>query len=263
VLRTERITPILRLALKIAIPTVLYSLFVNCALGFKKWPGLLMVNNLMSTNDIHVIGVGFWYIDVLVQCFLFLAVLLAFRAVRRLVAQDPFTWLICVTLFFDGVAVLGAHATNAPQNVPYQHIGIIFLGWALIHADTLPRKLLLLAMTVPTFGDEAWRSKYILAFPFVTTVFLIFSERVSLPRHLGRLVNVIASASLFIYLCDHQVEWVLEKTPLAGNVLKVPIAVVVGVVGWKAWETLSAATYGRWVAARANVTARATAPASP
>jgi amino acid adenylation domain-containing protein len=254
VLRTERVTPILRLAAKIAIPTILYSLLVNCALHFTKWPGLLMVNNLMSTNDIHVIGVGFWYIDVLVQCFLFLAVLLAFRTVRRLVAQDPFTWLLCATLFFDGIAVLGAHATNAPQNVPYQHIGIIFLGWALIHADTPRRKLLLLAMIVPTFADEAWRSKYILAFPFVTTVFLTFSERVSLPRHLGRLVNVIASASLFIYLCDHQVEWVLEKTPLAGNVLKVPIAVVVGVVAWKGWETLSAGTYGRWIATRSMAT---------
>ncbi len=105
----------------------------------------------------------------------------------------------------------------------------------------------------------SWRSHYILAFPFVTTVFLIFSERVSLPRHLGRLVNVIASASLFIYLCDHQVEWVLEKTPLAGNVLEVPLAVAVGVVAWKAWEMLSAATYGRWITVRA----RATTPASP
>ena len=181
---------------------------------------------------------------------------------RRLAAQDPFTLLISATIVFDGIAVLGAHMTDAPQNVPYQHIGIMLLGWALIHADTLPRKLLLLAMTVPTFADEAWRSKYILAFPFVTTVFLIFSERVSLPRHLGRLVNIIASASLFIYLCDHQVEWVLEKTPLAGNVLKVPIAVGVGVVAWKAWEVMSSAVYGRWLAARARVTARSTAPAS-
>jgi hypothetical protein len=153
--------------------------------------------------------------------------------------------------------------TDAPQNVPSQHIGILFLGWALIHADTRRRRLLLVAMTVPTFADEAWRSHYILAFPFVTTVFLILSERVSLPRHLGRLVNVIASASLFIYLCDHQVEWVLEKTPLAGSVLEVPIAVAVGVAGWKAWELMSAATYGRWIASRANLRARATVPASP
>ena len=39
-----------------------------------------MVNNLMRSSDIHVIGVGFWFIDVLAQCFLFLAVLLSFRA---------------------------------------------------------------------------------------------------------------------------------------------------------------------------------------
>jgi hypothetical protein len=264
VLRTERVTPILRLVAKIAIPTILYSLLVNCALHFTKWPGLLMVNNLMSTNDIHVIGVGFWYIDVLVQCFLFLAVLLAFRAVRRVAAQDPFTWLICATLVFDGIAFLGAHTLDAPQNVPWQHLGIMLLGWALIHADTWQRRLLLVAMTVPTFADEAWRSKYVLAFPFVTTVFLIFSERVSLPRHLGRLVNIIASASLFIYLCDHQVEWILEKTPLAGSVLKVPIAVVVGVVAWKAWEVATAATYGRWVAsARGAAASERSAPRSP
>jgi amino acid adenylation domain-containing protein len=260
VTRTGTVTPILRLVAKIAIPTVLYSLFVNCALHFTKWPGLLMVNNLMSSSDIHVIGVGFWYIDVLVQCFLFLAVLLAFRPARRVISGDPFTWLVCITLLFDGIAVLGAHTTNAPQNVPYQHIGIMFLGWAVIHAGSLPRKLLLVAMTVPTFGDEALRSKYILAFPFVATIFLIFSERVSLPRHLGRLVNVIASASLFIYLFDHQLEWVIEKTPLAGNVVKVPIAVVAGVIGWNVWESVSAAVVVRL---RPQLTARARSPASP
>ena len=85
-------------------------------------------------------------------------------------------------------------------------------------------------------------------FPFVATFVLVTWQRVALPVFFGRLVNVVASASLFIYLTDHQSALVLAKLglpPAAG----VPIAVAVGIATRKLWETTSAAAV-RKVSAR-------------
>jgi amino acid adenylation domain-containing protein len=242
VVKTESISPITRLVLKIAIPAILYSILVNFAFRFPKWPGMLLANNLVSP-DSHVSGVGFWYIDVLVQCFVILAVLLSIPAVRRVLARNPFPWLIGATFVFDAVA-LGApyivDTSHLDDRLPHIFLCCVFLGWALIHADTMLRKALVMVATVPSFATFAWQSESYVWFPFVATVFLLFSDRVSLPLYVGRLVNIVASASLFIYLTDHQVELALSKLGIAPGAIMVLTAVIVGIVVWKLWELASA-----------------------
>ncbi|MEO8698602.1 MAG: AMP-binding protein [Kofleriaceae bacterium] len=239
VVKTERITPIIRLIVKIAIPTILYSLVVNFGFHLAKWPGLFLVNNLVS-DDSHVSGIGFWYIDVLVQCLLVLALLLAIPPVRRLASGDPFRWLLGATIVCSGIAYAAPYlwdTTQLSDRVPQQYLGAVFLGWTVIHATTLPRKLLVLGVMLLTFADFAWKSEYYLVFPFVATAFLVFSQRVSLPIYAGRLVNIVASASLFIYLTDHQVELVLGKVGLGSHPwVMVVAAVIVGIVAWWLWE---------------------------
>jgi hypothetical protein len=53
----------------------------------------------------------------------------------------------------------------------------------------------------------------------------------------GRVVTIIASASLFIYLTDHQVGLGLEKAGLDRfPIAMVGVAAVVGIAAWKLWD---------------------------
>lgn len=239
VVNAGRITPILRLVAKIAIPAILYSILVNVFFHLPKWPGMLLVNNLVSA-DSHVSGIGFWYIDVLVQCFAILALLLALPPVRRLIAGDPFAILVAATLGFTAIAAVApwiASTAHLADRVPHHYLGAVFLGWALVHATTPRRKTIVAAVTLVAFAQFAWESDYYLWFPFLATFFVLAVDRVSMPRLLGRLVNIVASASLFIYLTDHQVGWAFEKAHLADHgILMVTTAVLVGVVLWKLWD---------------------------
>lgn len=239
VARTERITPIVRLVAKIAIPAILYSILVNLFFHLPKWPGMLLVNNLVSA-DSHVSGIGFWYIDVLVQCFVILGVLLAVPPVRRLLTENPFVPLVGATLVFTGIAALAPFVldtTDLADRVPQHFLGAVFLGWALIHAETTARRVVIGLVALVAFAQFAWESEYYLWFPFVATLFVLVVKRVPMPLYAGRLVNIVASASLFIYLTDHQVGWAFEKAHLAHHgVLMVIAAVIVGVVLWKLWD---------------------------
>ena len=241
--RTGKLTPIVRLVVKIAIPAILWSIVVNVFFHLPKWPGMLLVNNLVHA-DSHVSGIGFWYIDVLVQCFVILGVLLAIAPVRRLLTGDPFPWLVGATLVFTGIAAAAPYVVDTSHlahRVPHHFLGAVFLGWALIHADTAARKWIIVAVTLVTFAKFAWEHEQYLWFPFVATYFVLVVQRVSLPLYLGRLVNIVASASLFIYLFDHQVGWAFEKAHLAHHsVLMVTTAVIVGIVGWKLWDIAAA-----------------------
>src|SRR5262249_50642328 len=126
------------------------------------------------------------------------------------------------------------------DRVPHQYLGVMCLGWAIVNADSPRRKLLVTAIAVLALADFAWRSEYVLVFPFIATLFLVASARVSLPAVAGRIVHVIAGASLFIYLTDHQIGLVLSRAGLGDHaVVMVVLAVTIGVAVGKVWEVTS------------------------
>ena len=248
VLRSERIFPITRLVLKIAVPAVLYALLVNIIFGLPKWPGVLLMNNLVSP-DSKTGGVGFWYVDVLLQCYVVFGALLCMRWARQIVSRNSFQFALSATLLFVAIAFIAPYIWDTSQlydRVPQANLGIICLGWAVMNADTPRRKLIVMTAAVLTFADAAWHSESLLVLPFVATFFLLLCSRVSLPLHVGRLVNLLASASLFIYLMDHQIGLALTKAGLGNHsVVMLVIAVAIGVAAWRAWESGSSAAM-RW-----------------
>ena len=243
VLQTDRVVPVLRLVLKIAIPTVLYSVFVNLVYRHPIWPGMLMINNVVSP-DSHVSGVGFWFIDVLVQCLALLAAILSVRAVRTLVARQPFRFAWTATLVLAGVALLAPYLWDTSllhDRVPQAYLGEICLGWAIVHADSRSRKLGVIAATMLTFLPVAWQQHDPLLLPFVATLFLVFCSRVPLPRRLGRAAQLVAGASLFMYLMDHQIGTVLDRAGLGAHpVAMLLVVVAAGIAAQRAWAPASA-----------------------
>jgi len=72
-----------------------------------------------------------------------------------------------------------------------------------------------------------------------------------LPTLLVKVINLVAAASLFIYLTHHGFKsMVISRTPLAGNAyVSSVIAIIGGVVVWKLWNLVwprvSARLFGR------------------
>jgi amino acid adenylation domain-containing protein len=257
VLRTDRVTAIWRLALRIALPTVLYTELLDVAFVRFKWQALLLLNNYFGA-DFEVGGFSFWYLCVLVQALLILAVGLAVPAVRRLVRSYPFAFPLTASFAFALIA-FGApfvwDTTPLFDHVPHLYLGAILLGWAVVQADSLTRRLWVMAATVATFTEPALRNEGLLVLPFVATVFLVFQRQVTLPVWLARGINPIAGASLFIYLTDRQVNSSVQKTPLGHYPLAtLLLALTVGVVCWRVWESASDVAAG-WLSRQPKVEA--------
>ena len=62
------------------------------------------------------------------------------------------------------------------------------------------------------------------------------TTRISLPLYVGRLVTTVASASLFMYLIDKQVEVGLERFGLGNPIFMTGVVTVLGIIAWKLWE---------------------------
>lgn len=68
---------------------------------------------------------------------------------------------------------------------------------------------------------------------------LIALPRVSLPTLVTKAVNMVAGASLFIYISHLQFKGLVDKTPLANNSYAYVLAGVLGgIVVWKVWDQL-------------------------
>jgi amino acid adenylation domain-containing protein len=248
VMATNRVSAILRLALKIALPTALYTVALDLAFFQFRWQALFLLNNFIGPK-LEEGGFSFWFVCVLVQSQLALAALLALGPARELVRKNPFGFPLVSSLLFAGIALVAPHFWDTSRFndwMPHLYIGSMFLGWAAVQADSPRRRLLVVAATVATFAEPAWHSHEPLILPFAATFFLTYQRQIRLPVALGKLVNLVAGASLFTYLIDFQVKSFVDKTPLRGYpLLTLGIAVATGIVLWKVWEA-SFARLMRW-----------------
>jgi hypothetical protein len=74
-------------------------------------------------------------------------------------------------------------------------------------------------------------------FPIAAVALLTLRPQLALPTWAAPIVNACAGASLFLYLTHMQVHSVMDKTPLASNVIvNFIVAVVIGIGIWKVWE---------------------------
>ncbi len=240
VMQTNRVSGILKLAFKIALPTVLYTVLLDLVFYKFRWQALFLLNNFIGPK-LEEGGIRFWFVCVLVQSQLGLAALLALRPARELVRRDPFGFPLCASLLFAGVALVAPRFWDTSRFndwAPHLYLGAIFLGWAAVKADSPRRRRLVIGATVVTFAEPAWHSHEFLVLPFVATFFLTYQRQIPVPAPIGKLVNLIAGASLFTYLTDFQVKALVGKTPLgAYPLITLFISLATGIVIWKVWET--------------------------
>lgn len=187
-----------------------------------RFPHLLLVNGWFGGDDAHG---GYWYVEAIVQILVPLAVLLSIPAVRRLDHAHrtvvPAVILTAGLLIRFGIVHL---PTVEPHDIrPHDIFWIFALGWVAAEARSNPWRLLVSAVilaTVPGYFGEPEREAFLAS----GLLLLLWLPTLRLVHPATRVVGVIASASLYIYLVHWQVFPPLREH--AG-----PIAALVGSIG--------------------------------
>jgi acyl-CoA synthetase (AMP-forming)/AMP-acid ligase II len=194
--------------------TVSTALFLNGALGSDGW-----------TDQWQ-----FWFLEALVWISLGAAALLGVPTVDRLERRAPLLlpWLLLLGALALRYAWTGVEAGTTERYTPGIVLWCFLLGWVAARSHTLPQRLAVTAAaalaTAGFFGDPT-RELVIVAGVAV----LVWLPAVRVPRMVGRVLTVLAGASLFVYLTHWQVYPYLEMDhPLLATLA----SLAVGVAYW-------------------------------
>ena len=242
--KRDSIAPVGRFALRLALPTWLYTALLGIVVLHALRPlTALLVDNLV---DPRIVGSP-WYIELLLQCIGLTAAPLALRPVRRFALERPYVYGLLFTFAWWSASRLVPLVWNTDHlynRVPQILLWMMAFGWCAAFSNTTRRKLLSsLALVLGMRYTYEWFGWY----PLVTGLSIIWLERLplSLPRQLVAAVNTTAAASLFIYLSHMQLVSVARKHGL-NACLAVVIAVIGGIVLWRGWDLCSRMASRSW-----------------
>ncbi|MFJ4349225.1 amino acid adenylation domain-containing protein [Pseudomonas sp. NPDC089401] len=237
----------------IAVPTLLYTGLVQLLFDKLHWQSLLLMSNWFPVAEVGYFN--YWYIEVLVQMVLILALVLSIGPVRRRIMANPFGTLLlaaCGLMVADVLLSLYVFDARALHDrVPQHYLGVMALGMAVHFADSRRRKWLASAvallmigerevMTIIGFGWAQWSQAVHIDLALPAVLALIWVRAVPLPGVLAKAGALVASSTLYIYLTHFQFQSVARRIgdqPL----LAVALALVGGVAVGLAWSAISRA----------------------
>ena len=237
------VKPIFRLILRLAIPCFLWTVCCQLwghTLSIRSW---LFLDNL-SDPEPYKLGESPYFIDLLIQCWLLMAIVLSIRRLRQLAVKRTFqfglvflgiAWVTAVVsrLFIDRSATWWA--------VPNMYLWLMALGWCAAYSrgrrDRILLSVFLASVTVinlycgvtHVFGwDRLLAGLAIIWFDEIPA---------ELPRPLVQAMIGAAGASLFIYLTHHQFDHAVRLIwPGRPAVLGIVLAMLGGYYVWKMWN---------------------------
>jgi acyl-CoA synthetase (AMP-forming)/AMP-acid ligase II len=230
--RRQRSRRILTATARVAVPSMLvigvFSVVGLWAEGLT-WRQVLLVNGLTSTTWTEP-GWFFWFIEALVHTLLLLAVLLAVPRFHAWERAHPFGF--AMALVGLGLATRYDLVGLPGDNIHRAHVvfWLVALGWAAARATTVRQRLLVSLVAVVTvagaLGD--WQRDAYVALGLLA---LVWIPHVRLPDPVARLVGVLASASLWIYLTHWQVYPHVEDTvPWLATALSLAVGITCAAV---------------------------------
>jgi hypothetical protein len=222
--RTERLRHQLATVARVVVPSVVFIAALVAVTG-KYGPANVFLLNAIVGPPTWTSSWHFWFVEVLVYILVFVAALLAVPQVDRAERRHPFGFalaLVAVGLAFRyGLIDLGI-----PHTKPA--FWLFALGWAIARAATVRERLLLSAVvvaSVPGFFGNPTRE----AVMITGLLLLLWAGTIVVPVGLTRVVSVLASSSLYIYLVHWQVYPLLRADyPL----LALVTSLVAGVLYW-------------------------------
>lgn len=227
--RAARRRHVLASLARVAVPSMVWISGVSLVVGTYDLANVFFLNGVFGPS-VWTPRWQFWFLEALVWTLVAAVAVLAVPAVDRAERRAPFGFAL--TLLAAGLAVryllVGIAAGPTERYTPSVIFWFFALGWAIARASSTRSRWLLTAITlaaVPGFFGEPTRELVIIA----GIALLTWTTTVRVPRVLGRVIGVLASSSLYVYLTHWQVYPHLEDHyPL----LAVLSSLAVGVTYW-------------------------------
>jgi acyl-CoA synthetase (AMP-forming)/AMP-acid ligase II len=223
--RAERLRHQLASLARVVVPSVVFIAAIAALTGKYGLANVFLLNAIVGpptwTSSWH-----FWFIEVLVYILVMMAALMAVPWVDRMERRHPFRFvlaLVAVGLAFRFELI----DIGIPHTKPA--FWLFALGWAIARASTVRERLLLSGVVVASvpgfFGNPGREAVMILGL-----LMLLWVGTVVVPAGLGRVMSVLASSSLYIYLVHWQVYPLLQADfPVAALLA----SLVAGVLYWQ------------------------------
>lgn len=221
---------ILRSTTRIAIPSMAWLTYRMFVSDNVTPANVFLVNNYLDTGTW-----AYWFIEVLVQILLFLAIVFAIPGVANFERRHRFGFAFTGLCAAVAVLVLLESTGVTPEWGLSTHgvLWFFMLGWMAQRATTGTRKCVVLGvclLLVPDFLGHPLREIVVMG----GVLALMVVPRLVVPKPLVRLVGLLAGASLYIYLTHYAVY--LSLLPYLPLLPVVAITLAIGVVAWRGAE---------------------------
>ncbi len=235
---TQYLQPYGRYMRKLLVPSVLYIGFVFILVREFHVYSIFFVSNFVGPG--YAGGLTYWFIDVLVQMFVLLGVLLAYGPTRRYLFAQPFNFFLGAVLISFMVRTASMYffdTSDLLNRLPHLYFPIFVLGGLIAYSDSMKQKLLastsIILVSSPLLFEQSTIAPLLLIGGFAA----LWTSTIKFPELLVGLVTKIALSSLFIYLCHFQAKSFLSKLITNPNpFLSLAVAIMVGIVFAQVWK---------------------------
>jgi hypothetical protein len=251
ILRHQGSKPLLRLAGKILLPVLAYTLLITLV-GSAPHPSMILLSSNFFEFRTKGVQVHIWYVHALLQMLLLLALFMTSPRLRHALSIRPY--VTCVLLFLvlatirflspalaslldDGAVMDFAHPV---YYLPTTHLATLVLGMSMYFSNTWRERAytLLLLCGYWILTETVFQAPYTMLMLF--GVLLLYVREVPVIPPVKQVTYMLAGASLFIYLTEPL--WVngLGKVgiELHSSALKALVCLVGGVLAWACWNRL-------------------------
>jgi amino acid adenylation domain-containing protein len=259
--RSGSLWPAWHFVFRFAFPAGLWQLLRAFWLHAFWLPNLLLMGTFVQ-NPVKPVYT-FWYLDVLAANVLTLGLLLRWVESRRSHAAPSNAFATSLMLLAGAYLIaIGQSATGwwdgelgRDSVAPFKWLWLLILGVAISQANSSVRKWWLSgisgAICASAMASESWipgLSGLVNGFLLLAAWALIWYPTVRVPRWMKRVVVVIASSTLFIYIVNYSV--IYHLMPRLGLPAALPVqvasAVLVGIVATRIWERISSGVVYFW-----------------
>jgi acyl carrier protein len=239
----NNISPILKTIIRIAVPTFLVTL-VHVI-----YRSDYSISKLLFFDNFHWAQSPYWFIEVLLQTLLLVAIIFSFKRIRAFAIKTPYHFgLISLFIFaLAGMIIPYFWSPNDlnPMQLPHMKSWLFFFGWCIFYIQDNQQKLTMAALGVilpiMILGQ-------ISVLTSLCTLLLIYMPKINIPKTkltsvLHMVIYAVASASLYIYITHMQFRAVLHAIGFDQFILiDVAVGLAGGVLVHYIWHSLIAST---------------------
>jgi malonyl CoA-acyl carrier protein transacylase len=251
--KERSVRPIFRLMLRLAIPCFLWT--VGCQLVHYAFAGVrpdirswFFIDNLIDPEP-YSLYESPWFIDLLFQCWLIMALVLSVRAVRQFALKRAYSFGLIFLLLSWGMSVIVPPLIDPSRTwtqVPQLYLWLMALGWCVAYGRSNRQKILTTVIVLGLNAVDLLLGMHDgLHSTLVAGLILVGFDYlpVRLPKPLVQVAVALAGASLFIYLThwpfDHLLGLVWTDRP---RIVRVAWAMFGGFAVWTLWNHISRVT---------------------